>query len=956
MKQRIAPSYYVIISAFVVNYVGFAPLAFAQDELKAKFARAQKQNAAELRQYTWTSRTELKVNGETKSVKVESVRYDATGQLQKTTVQSTAPAPPSGGALKQKMVEKKKEELAELIAGLGRLAQSYAHLTPDQKNALILEQIKLDPASQSLQIKAGNVVENSDSVTVWVDSSTFLFQRAEIDSFYENNPVHLSASFERLPNGPSHPSLVDLRYPAKEIEVTVQNSNYVKLQALPASPPPTAAAPLTNEAWPRRFSREGATLLTYQPQVDDWKEFKTLDWRMAFSIEPNGQKPVIGAATLQALTDVDDENHVVTVHDIKIMHTDFPSLDESTAARMGELLRTFLPPSVEVSLERIVACTPKSDSAPTVQLKNDPPRIFVSYKPAVLLDVDGDPVNVPIRGTNLEYVMNTRWPLFRDKLDLSYYFLAGEQWLKSPALTGPWSAADKLPAEMNNLASDEHFSQLKDFIPARANPGATIPTVFYSTVPAEVILFDGSPAYTAIPGTQLSYANNTESYVFTYSRTRAVYYLTSGRWFSAPSLDGPWTFATPQLPDDFRRIPASSPAAQVLASVPGTEEAKDAVLMAQIPTTATVDPTVAAASAQVTYDGTPKFAPIEGTSMQYATNTAQKVVQVGDVYYLCLNGVWFFATTPQGPWQTAPNVPQEIYTIPPSSPVYNVTYVTQTTLVTGEVQSSYTAGYLGAFVMGATFGAVIAGGTGYYYPPYVGYYPGYVGYPAYYAHPYSYGAASYYNSATGRYGVSQTAYGPYGSATRSASYNPYTGTASRSASVSTPYGTAKAGQAYNPYTGAYGATRQGSNAYSSWGSSAVTKNGQTAYSQHYSTAQGTTGSVQTTKGGAAVGGVSATGNSAVAGKTSSGDMYAGHDGNVYKNTGSGWEKYNNGSWNSVNTPSKSTAQQNASERSSSAQTQSLQNESQNRQRGTESSQRYQQRSSYSGGGMGGRRR
>jgi hypothetical protein len=32
-------------------------------------------------------------------------------------------------------------------------------------------------------------------------------------------------------------------------------------------------------------------------------------------------------------------------------------------------------------------------------------------------------------------------------------------------------------------------------------------------------------------------------------------------------------------------------------------------------------------------------------------------------------------------------------------------------------------------------------------------------------------------------------------------------------------------------------------------------------------------------------------------------MYAGHDGNVYKNTGSGWEKYNNGSnsWNSVNT-------------------------------------------------------
>ena len=43
------------------------------------------------------------------------------------------------------------------------------------------------------------------------------------------------------------------------------------------------------------------------------------------------------------------------------------------------------------------------------------------------------------------------------------------------------------------------------------------------------------------------------------------------------------------------------------------------------------------------------------------------------------------------------------------------------------------------------------------------------------------------------------------------------------------------------------------------------------------------------------------GNTAV-GKTASGNMYAGHDGNVYKNTGNGWQKYDNGSWNSVNKP------------------------------------------------------
>ena len=33
------------------------------------------------------------------------------------------------------------------------------------------------------------------------------------------------------------------------------------------------------------------------------------------------------------------------------------------------------------------------------------------------------------------------------------------------------------------------------------------------------------------------------------------YFLVAGRWFRSPGLEGPWTFATPSLPDDFARIP-----------------------------------------------------------------------------------------------------------------------------------------------------------------------------------------------------------------------------------------------------------------------------------------------------------------------------------------------------------------------------------------------------------------
>ncbi len=63
-----------------------------------------------------------------------------------------------------------------------------------------------------------------------------------------------------------------------------------------------------------------------------------------------------------------------------------------------------------------------------------------------------------------------------------------------------------------------------------------------------------------IPGTQLSYATNTENIVFRHAKTNLIYFLTAGRWFSAATLEGPWTFASASLPEDFAKIPRESPA------------------------------------------------------------------------------------------------------------------------------------------------------------------------------------------------------------------------------------------------------------------------------------------------------------------------------------------------------------------------------------------------------------
>jgi len=70
---------------------------------------------------------------------------------------------------------------------------------------------------------------------------------------------------------------------------------------------------------------------------------------------------------------------------------------------------------------------------------------------------------------------------------------------------------------------------------------------------------------------RLVWIANTDADVFKLGKNGPVCFLVSGRWFRATGLEGPWTFTTPDLPDDFKKIPLSHERSRVLASVPGTD-------------------------------------------------------------------------------------------------------------------------------------------------------------------------------------------------------------------------------------------------------------------------------------------------------------------------------------------------------------------------------------------------
>lgn len=97
--------------------------------------------------------------------------------------------------------------------------------------------------------------------------------------------------------------------------------------------------------------------------------------------------------------------------------------------------------------------------------------------------------------------------------------------MTSTDLKNGWVETKTLPVEMSKVPSDPTWADLKPYIPAPQGRQHKAPGVFFSSTPAELIVFDGQPVYATIPGTQLVFAKITDSDVFVYSPSKTYYYL-----------------------------------------------------------------------------------------------------------------------------------------------------------------------------------------------------------------------------------------------------------------------------------------------------------------------------------------------------------------------------------------------------------------------------------------------
>ena len=229
-----------LLAIAMVPVVGVLAVSAQSPELQQKVAEVKEAMAANkqaLAQYTWQEQVTVSLKGDVKKQEHFQVRLGPDGKPQKQSLDAPqAPAAPSGGRLKQHVVEKKKDEYKEYVDQIKELIQQYV---PPEKAAL--EQaaqkgnVALGPAGGApgqYQLVLTNYVKQGDKMTLLFDKQQKALVSVTIASYLSTDPkdaVNVSVTFAGIPGGPNHVASESIDGVSKQLTIVVANSLYQHL-------------------------------------------------------------------------------------------------------------------------------------------------------------------------------------------------------------------------------------------------------------------------------------------------------------------------------------------------------------------------------------------------------------------------------------------------------------------------------------------------------------------------------------------------------------------------------------------------------------------------------------------------------------------------------------------------------------------------------------------------------
>jgi Rieske Fe-S protein len=229
------------IMTMIAPAIAQTAAAPAKAELQQHLAEIKQSSAAnqqKLRQYQWTETTNVTLKGQPKPPKQSLARYGPDGKVQKTPIDTPQPQPQQqqaggrGGRIKQRVIEKKKEEFQEYGAQIKTLLALY--LPPDPQHmqqAFQAGKASLNKGSGTADIVFHDYALPGDQMTLSFDTAAKKISTINVKTYMDDpkDTVTLAVQFASLPDGTHYVQKTDLNATAKQLQVTTISSNFQPL-------------------------------------------------------------------------------------------------------------------------------------------------------------------------------------------------------------------------------------------------------------------------------------------------------------------------------------------------------------------------------------------------------------------------------------------------------------------------------------------------------------------------------------------------------------------------------------------------------------------------------------------------------------------------------------------------------------------------------------------------------
>ena len=223
------------VTVLIASYA-FSQSPAMQQKL-ASLKESAAQNKQKLMHYEWTETQQLTLKGEPKGTKQYLCRYSSSGQVQKTPIGAQEPEAEqggrrSGGRLKERIVEKKKEEMQDYMGDVKSILALYMPPDPQKMQRAFQEKnVSFTPGNGTVDIVFRNYAQPGDQMTVTFNEAERKISHIDVNTYTQSpdQVVTLAVQFAALADGTNYAQQTVMNAKAKQLLVTTTNSNYQKL-------------------------------------------------------------------------------------------------------------------------------------------------------------------------------------------------------------------------------------------------------------------------------------------------------------------------------------------------------------------------------------------------------------------------------------------------------------------------------------------------------------------------------------------------------------------------------------------------------------------------------------------------------------------------------------------------------------------------------------------------------